>query len=86
LLQRPDAAWSKLRSRQPGRSPALENCCVIPLQEVRGGCSAAPRDRSSALLVYVQLGVLVCPFELGEGEKLPLQVNSVTPPWLIVRV
>jgi hypothetical protein len=30
--------------------------------------------------------VLVCPFVLGDGEKLPLQVKSVTPPWLILSV
>jgi hypothetical protein len=32
------------------------------------------------------VGVLVCPFWLGDGEKLPLHVKSVVPPWLIVSV
>jgi hypothetical protein len=61
-------------------------CTRVPREIVRGGCFATPRDPSAVLRVYAQLGVLFCPFELGEGEKLPVQVNSVTPPWLIVRV
>ena len=30
--------------------------------------------------------MLVWPFWLGDGEKLPLHENSVVPPWLIVSV
>jgi hypothetical protein len=34
----------------------------------------------------VQVGVLVWPFVLGDGLKLPVQVTTSSPPWLIVRV
>src|SRR5437870_7324293 len=44
--------------------------------------SPASAGRGSAQ----QVGVLVCPFWLGEGEKLPLHENNVVPTWLIVSV
>jgi hypothetical protein len=49
-----------------------------------GNRRRARRRLSYAWRAYVQVGVLVCPFVLGDGVKLPVQLNSVMPPWLIV--
>jgi hypothetical protein len=70
------------------------NGCPAPLAEdhgysqVRGRLYGAPLPILDRRFGYsnVQVGVLDWPFVLGDGLKLPVQVTTSSPPWLIVSV
>src|SRR5205823_11426012 len=75
----PRPACGAWRARPSSSSPPRDHRTRA---HERGGDAPAPPPPP----LSQQVGVLVCPFWLGDGEKLPLHVKSVVPPWLIVSV